>query len=617
MSGFAEAKALNKLAEVMHYYLDLRSRFRDSITMAAVMNTAFIKIWWDWGAGKLEKGVRQGDVAVSIVNPERVVVDPCALCVTPEQTPGCARWLVEMDTMSVMELTAFSKRMSRNGKPYGELQIGDTLAGGKVIYGGIPDVNDLKRTNSSIPTPEETGMMQGVRVMGTLNADADKISGLMSEYGGRVKIYRRWEMPSDQFPAGRFCWYLPDNNNHIIEYREELPNATTEHPEGLFGWASMVDIPVPGRMAGNSRMSMARAAQDQINYDRTAIREIMQRFQPVLMADIDSGFNLDEIEKTDLATIMKYHSRAGGQKPEMFWPPAIAAYVEMLQNDIRDLTAFCETVMDAHNVANYPKANPTAYEVSLAKGEDVAHWTDDAKRYESTYRAVMKQVLRLVQRNYPDERVVEYLSGQQRAVSYTVKRRDVSVKDVMIVPGSSMPRNKRLMQMNYMAAAQAGLFQSRDPQEQDRLNREGRAILNLDISSENTHEQANRNRALAENEEMLDGQVVDIAPWEDNIVHMEIHYLGLLSPDFYNIKDPSLRKEVENIFRQHIGIHNDAERQAAQNAGISPQARYAMAMPEGQQTQMPQAAPQAQLPAGITGPEQEAIAPNEVAPSGQ
>lgn len=444
-SDLAAANLASQAATAQWYNLDLADVHARGHKVAGMRLNCFCKTLFDHYAGDIgEDGQPEGEIVTELVPPERVYVDPLADRVMPERKmAGDARWLFELSLQDVGFVL--------NHTQWKQAREEQTAAGNTVIYGGVPDkAEDINGHDSIAASTGEQNMddILGIdqrRAAQGASTYAHKDD--IAPHGKVVRIVYYYEHKSANYPQGRFAAFLPDNDWHVLEYRNELPYATAEHKTGLFPWVMYVDVFEPGKLTGRCRMSGARPPQDELNIAATSWRQTRGAMPPQVLADRNSGITAQKVRGAGLMTVFEYDSAIGGNPPTVIPQPAVQQEAQLAMAEIQTLTRLCEDQMDAHSVATYPRNSATTLgEMEIMRLEDETKLkTNDVKRAEQTvYGPQMKLVLRLMQRFMPEGRMIAFFGSEGKGAVKRFAGSEMHFKDVMIVPGSSSEANRSL-----------------------------------------------------------------------------------------------------------------------------------------------------------------------------
>jgi hypothetical protein len=562
------ATVATKNADAIWRHLTMSSVIEKAHKWAAIYGSSFVKAYWDYYAGPWSDALQKpaGDIAVALVHPNRMFIDPAANRLIPNRRmPDDARWVFELQVIDVSDLYD-DENLKKTHQTVNE------QTGAKVVYFELPDKKEIGKTNHSVPTAEEAAILaQADRETDTALENASVYSGKkMREWreGGFVKVAFYYEFPNPSAPKGRFAAFLPDNGWWPMEYREELPYATAENPIGIVPFVQIRDVDVPGTPYGKARMTEARPIQDQINWISSQWFNDARSFTPYTIVDEDAGIDEDAIRETSQSRYLLWRSSTGGQKPELVFHTG--AYGET-RNAIDTLTFLIrqlEDKMQFHSTRYHPKSNPTATELQMMRTEDlrVLEMLDVRRAEEEAYSPLANMLLRITNWGYDDDRMIAFRNDKNEVVTLNFKKSGLRYGDITIRPGSSMPKNRTLQKLDAFEMAQQGFFVSQDPAEQRKLRREYKELVGFDTHEELDHDRLDAENAKSECEAVLAGHEIYVTPRVDNhIIHIQEKYRFLKTPAFRNLPEEE-RKRVYDAIIGHIDLHTEYE--AEENEGI-------------------------------------------------
>ena len=572
MADLAAANLANQAAMAQWYNLDMADVHARGHKVAGMRYNCFLKTLFDPYAGDIgDDGKPVGDIVNELIPPERVYVDPLADRVMPERKmAGDARWLYEISAQDVGFVV--------NHPNWKQAREEKTEAGNTVVYGGVPDANEITGHDSIAASTGEQNLGDVHKI--DLKKAAQGASTFakkddLTPHGKMVRILYYYEHKSPNYPAGRFAAFLPDNDWHVLEYRDELPYATKEHPTGLFPWVMYVDVFEPGTLTGRCRMTGARPPQDELNIAITSWRTTRGAMPPMFLADRSSGITAEKVRGAKVATVFEYDSQIGGNAPTAIPQPAVQQEAQLAMAEIQTLTRLCEDQMDAHSIASYPRNSATTLgEMEIMRLEDETKLkTNDVKRAEQTvYGPHMKLVLRLMQRFYTEPRMLMFFGSEGKGSLKRFMGSELHFKDVKIVPGSSSEANRSLqvaLAIRYMELVSTTPM---EPDEAKQFRLDAARMLSLEMTSTETTTQKQAKKQLDECFRILDGEKNILpGPFDDHAIHSNEITRFAIGPEIENLPQPR-RNEVLAELVLHDSYHKKA------GLEISPDAANAVAM---------------------------------------
>jgi hypothetical protein len=537
----------------------------------------FYRSFWDYGAGAIkqvnlpnEEGGEtatyraNGDIQIERVNPENVFVDPKAERVMPIRTEtNDARWLFYMSPP--VDIGWLMKQ------PWARNRVEPLRRGGEireVIWGGLPEEAEINAADSLAATEGDKAAAAALGIDTETGAEGASVHTDPDKPGQPSKVVRvlfYYEHPSEDFPHGRYAAFLPDNEWWVLEYREELPHATEEFPDGLFLWVMSKDKEMTGRLAGECRVTQARPLQVELNHVWTSWRTLRKNLKPIVSIDEDATTNANYWLNAGWAKVMTYHSNAGFQgnpEPKVFWPPALQLEATTAQNEAQYITRKIEDKIGIHNPANVPHKQGTTWsEISTILMRDLDALRDgDVIRHESTvYAPFLAGLVKLGQRYLPEDQMLTFFGDKGRPAVIRFKKAQLNFSDVRIVRGTTMRKSKALQTELYMTALKLGLLNDDDPIRQRTIRAQALAAMNLQVSIESSLDVIALQRAQEENLLLLEGKEVPVEWTEPSAIHIQEHWRMRNSPEFYNASE-QLKPEIRRVTDEHIMCHSEVAR---------------------------------------------------------
>ena len=576
------AKQATRYARAYWYYLNLIPLWRDALLMAGIYDTSFAEVYWNRNGGRLVRGKREGEVGIRLLPPTQVLVDPNADRVMSEPTgESDAQWLFVCTEVTLDELQAGAKEM-------GELP---SAAGNFIVRGGLPDDDDIAPADSKSVSYED----RAVRTGGGLQLDHQPVVRLRNGKLNpltKIRVFRFFQQPNDEYPAGRYAVVMPDTGNYVLEYRDELPYATKELP-GLFPFVQFWDVKVPGRLAGHSRFQDARADQDTINIRRTSLNQMMAVYFPTLFVDRRwGGIDLDAMTRNNrVGNVVPFDSGAAGEKPFMFWPAEIQGYCQQVMAEIDKLKLSAQNKMDSHDTWDATPRRATATGEQLAQQEDEDRLSNgDVLIAEQLGEApATKLILQMIKRRYDREREIRFLGDRRRTEIVKVRAEDIEFSDIQLAPGTTSRRNQANVRADLMTLVQYGLYTSKDEKRAEELRQYVLERMNFEAGEDSNPDEDDYRNAWNENLEMLEGHdVLSPSPGDNPVIHVREHRHFLKTAEFQNL-DNSMKKTVYRLVEAHCLLHGFQLNQAIEDT--SPDAAAPMIQGAEPNDTSPQAAP--------------------------
>lgn len=537
-------------------------------------------------SGKAETYWRpSGSLLIENVPPEQVHVDPRAERVMPEPSePTDARWLFREMIVDIGEVI--------NNPRWRRARIGKTLTGKPVVYGGVPPADKIVKHDSIAANDDEAAMRgeQGPdprRLAEGASTFADKKA--KQPKGKVVKLLLYWEhgWNNPNYPLGRFAVFMPENDWHILQYQEELPHATSEHPIGIFGWTMIVGNPLPGRLAGVCAVTDSRDGQVTINKRLTVLNELRERFLPYIVVNEDAGVTRESFSNVGVAMLIKATGQFGAQPPTVVWPAALAQEIDATIKESLHHINQIQQKLGIHDPNYYPHQQGTTWsEISSVMFRDYSNLKSaDAVRAERTvYGPGLKVMIKLVQRNYSDEQLREFFGDQGEATIQQFKRGELDDMDVTIVAGSSMEMNQALRAQMALDLFGKGVLNDPDLETMRNIRTDILDLVGVQLNLDMTVSQLQRKWQREENNQILMGKEPDVAWWNEHPAHMQEIVRWILT-DAYAMT-PEARGPALEAAHKHWLMHKEADTRNRGIPGMSDATALA-AMPPGAEGSAP------------------------------
>jgi len=352
--------------------------------------------------------------------------------------------------------------------------------------------------------------------------------------------------PTVSFPRG---WYAIVAGGRVLAKQPNLPPPLNEIP-----YSHAKEIHVPGRFWGLSSLESCIPLQSDYNKARSQliqVRNLMSKpkwFNP-------QGSGVSETALTE--EIGEVIDHAPGLKPEAWHPPEIPQYViKTIEYTLRDM----EDLQSIHEVtqARAPSGVRTGVAINALQEMDDQTLAPTFHSFERALARIGSWALQLLAHNVTEERIIRIVgtSKEVEAMEFIGKslygpnagKPGANYFDVDVQTASGFPTAKGQRQAMVVDLVNSGIL---NPQTDRSL-----ILRALEIGSEepifNT-EQMDRQAAMRENRQMIEGMLVAIKPWDDDNIHLDAHTLFEKSPEFSRIA--SAMPDMIDIFEQHKNQH--------------------------------------------------------------
>lgn len=354
-----------------------------------------------------------------------------------------------------------------------------------------------------------------------------------------VLVYELWERPSHEFPAGRLIVWAGGVSVVAVLYVGPMPHAW---PWDLLNSENHK----PAALYADGPVADAIPLQRTLNFIASTKREWMAKIpHPPLLNPNGSGIDPDEY--TDVAgAILGYNI---GYKPEWMQVPEIP---QSLANYEADVVAQMKDITMSSDVSRgevppgVSSARMMAFMEHLQKGARAPNISE----YQLCMVSILKKALGLYRDLAPEGRLLNVLGPNNRWLVRPFKRADYDFDiSIQVEPFSGAPVSRALRYAERLEAFGAGLYDNERPGA-----REVRRDLDLDLDNDETfeHESRHRNRALAEQEALLSGELhrIRALPQDRHDLHLEVDEDFMITPEFLDLPE-----DVQQFYYAHVQEH--------------------------------------------------------------
>ena len=519
------SEANEKIIDSYWDLLEMGEKMQEVMNWVGSTGNGFLKIQWDAASGESWTDVSvnpetgrpefdketgetlmdlyyEGDLAVEVVSPFQIYVDPLA------QRPSDLQWIIQT-TRRPMEWVEkhFPEKAHLVPVDFGQ------------GYG------DEKRHNE--------------RVILNLVGPGGYYSGLDAATLGRgewVTVRELWQVPSREYPKGRL---IIEAGGVVLENKD---NPT---PGGQLPFVWFRDLIVPGRVWGQSVAD--NMITPQRNYNRLVssyLEHIVMTARAKILEPALSGLP-DTAFITEVGERLKYN---GPQAPAYLVPPPLPAESDTEMMRIKQDLDLISSSYGAARGQYQGKLSGTA--INLLVEQDLKSKEPILARVSASLEKFGKIALSILQQEVTEERVVKVIGKQRQFdISHFTGQDILNNTDVIIEVDSIMPKSKTLALQEIQILGQVGLLNPNDPTDRARayamLQYEDDQIVLQDKN-------VDRREAEIENDLMANGQLVPPKYYENHDVHVALHVQFMKSDEF-----KSLPEGVQAVFNKHLQAHHE------------------------------------------------------------
>lgn len=419
--------------------------------------------------------------------------------------------------------------------------------------------------------------LHGTAGLASMSASAGSSSGLKDH--AIVKEY--WEMPSKKHPEGRLVIVA----GSMLLHQGPLPWKVGDNEEYALPFAMFAVEERPGVFWGRSVVERLIPLQRRYNALRNRKAEYLKRVALGVLFVEEGSVDKDEVadEMLSPGAVIPY---ARGQRPPEFakqdsLPHSFEVEMESILQEFNQISGVSE--LSRQSKADAGLKSGIALQIALE--QDDTRLAQTAANIEEFLVESGKQWLRLYKAYGKTPRILRLVGRNNVAEVVSWTGADIQGDDVVIEPYSALaesPAQRRQMVYDFLVA---GLFN--DP-ETGRMSKtmqskifemlefgtweEGEGHVDLQVS-----------RAERENVAMSNGQMAQIAEYDDHLVHIATHNRERLTAEFE--ADATENPMLAEVFAAHIQMH---EQVIAQQMMEQMQMQQGMAGGEGSMPGAPQ-----------------------------
>ena len=491
------ARACESVLNYLWRHLDILSLTRDLVLWVVSCGTAFLKVYWDSSAGDIidasmdgkPEYIRTGEVAVEIVPPFAVTIDPMATSFKQSD------YLIEAHMVSKNKLKEIF---------------------GEKLFKGVSWERDEKVSMKPSFISKILGMFTG------------KTQPPEKEATSHVMVYEYYERPSLARPKGRKVFVSGDK---VIE--------DVELPDGLWPYVDFHDVKVPGRFWSSSIIEHLIPMQLELNKTKSQIIEHKNLMAKGKWLCAEGSVKQNAIT-SEPGEVIEYNPNL--PRPQQSQMTPLPNYVFEVMNRLST---------DMQEVSGISEVSRGTVPGDVRSGRAIAYLqeADNTKLgpvvagLERGLEDVGKKMLQLVEQRWDEPQTIKILGKNNQVEVIDFKGADVAGNyDVIVQGGSSMPQNKALRQDFIIQLYQYGLIQ--DPQKVLSLLEFGGIE---DVYESDT---LDKSAAKEEMEIMLQGGMVEAQMYEEHNIHMDVHVKFLKSNEGRNLPQ-NLHDGILQHIQQH------------------------------------------------------------------
>lgn len=347
----------------------------------------------------------------------------------------------------------------------------------------------------------------------------------------KAKVMYYWKRDCSGFNDGLYAVII---NGKRVEYRD--------NPYLQYGckypFSKSCAIPVPGQFWGKSPVEQVRRIQIAYNYVYSILIQTLERMGK-LKWWMPKGADVDPTTMSSkIGEITYYNPSPNAPPPTQANLSPIPYYyfqvLEWLDKAFEDVTGFHEV-----KSARLPTGanNPSGVMVNLLLEQDESRLTPAIKQYLTSLKTEAKLYLKMVQDLYVESRILKITGAEKDSEILDFRGatlRDNDDVNVEIAPVLS--ESRAAWEGTVFKALELQLIDGRTAIQKLKLEHP-KALLNI---------MADERAALRENTLMRKGNAREIAEWDEDNIHLNIHEQFMKTATF-----EKLPADIQAIFYQH------------------------------------------------------------------
>jgi hypothetical protein len=369
-----------------------------------------------------------------------------------------------------------------------------------------------------------------------LRFDSGSANSISDDFKSRVRVLEFWEAPSKKHPSGR-----------VITVAGGMTLDARDNPYGgRFPYVHFPAIKVHGRFWADGYVKHLRPLQAMHNRAISRFHEIMNLMgNPKWIVDKGSGIKETAINDRPGEVLFKAPGSVVQAVPPPPPPTIHPQIMSLAMNHMQNISGVNDPL-----VGQNPPNVRSGRSIAFLQEAGMRRFVPLALQTESALKSAGRLVLHLVQRFYGEDRTIRILGRDSKPEVHHISKADVDrVMDVTIEHGAMIPRSKAAQQDTVLELLQRApmLFTGEDGKlMRNRLFR----MLDIPVATDRlTPDIADRNQAYQEHIEAKRGEPVQAMPWEDHVLHMQIHRAWLQSEDAK--RNPEAMQAIASNYAEH------------------------------------------------------------------
>lgn len=472
-----------------------------------VLGTCFYKVGWDSSAGKKlgEKDglpVFEGDIEVEVVSPFEIYPD-------------------SLFASDVSELN-------------------------DIIRARAVSVEDINEAYNQTFEGEELDVftLSNVGITNNGGFSAKKTS---SKKKGQVILIEKYQMPSAEFPNGRYYAVV----NGVMLESGDLPYENGVSGSRQIPFIKQTSTNQVGSFFGVSIVERLIPVQRAYNAVKNRKYEFMNRVSMGVINVEDGSIDTEDLVDEGLSPGKVIVYRQGSRPPQMMSSGSVPLDFTYEEERLKNEFVTISGTSEVSRTSNVSSSTMSGAAIELLIEQDETRLSITAESIRQAVKEIAKHVIRLFRQFATGTRIMRCLGEGKSVKLFYFNSSDLSSDDIVFDTENELTQTPAQKKTAVLEMLSSGLLSGENGSVSARTKMKILEILGYGSLS-NAQDLLSLHTAKAEKEnlEMIDKEI-QVGEFDDHQVHVEEHLRKLLSLDNENLNDNKYKKRIKN----HVTLH--------------------------------------------------------------
>ncbi len=505
------AKVTNKVVENTYSEHVMRDRQLELNNWSEICGTAVLKNVWDDNEGRqIVPGFNEGDIAPTVCSPFEIFPD------SPFST-GID------DCESIIHAKAY--------------HVNDI----KKIWG-----KDVEGSDINVFTLKEHA-----NIMGGLNSHTGGYSVGSQKKKDHSIVYEYWERPTEEFPSGRLIICTDDE----MLLTSELPYQIGRNGEPDLPFVLQRCIVRVNCFFGKSIIERLIPIQRDYNALKNRMKEYLNRASIGQLVYEEGSIDEDWLETEGLAPGAMIPVRKGAQFPTYMNYHPLPQTFELEEDRLMQQFIIISGVSEISRDSSAPTGVNSGVALAILQEQDDTRLSLTAKHIDTSIIKTAKMWIRLYQQYADFPRILRSVGKNNEVDVVEWLGSSLTSDDIYIETGTQLSESPAQRKQMVFDLINSGLFN--DP-ETGALSKAGRSKIFEMLEMGNweqfdTETELQIEKARRENRIMNNGEMPEVADYDDDVTHLEWHNQQRLTSDYEeNVQE---NPAVAEAYAAHVDMH--------------------------------------------------------------